>query len=154
MLPDAVKLSTNTIPNIYANVEISGNLILLPEDISMTTIELNMEDENGVAFGVIEFENAKNEPFSVKIIEIQDENKILVMELSIANEECYYDETQDKHILFCYGQQVDDLHRIDKSAIYTLTTSAVQEIDRIQQRHQTEIELLKAEIEAIKQQLI
>lgn len=154
VLPDAVKLSTNTIPNIYANVEISGNLIFLPEDISMTTIELNMEDENGVAFGVIEFENAKNEPFSVKIIEKQDENKILVMELSIANEECYYDETQDKHILFCYGQQVEDLHRIDKSAIYTLTTSAVQEIDRIQQRHQNEIELLKAEIEAIKQQLI
>ena len=37
------------------------------------------------------------------------------------------------------GTFVNDFHTLDKSSIYTLTTSAVQDIDRIQQDHASTI---------------
>jgi hypothetical protein len=41
--------------------------------------------------------------------------------------------------VFCYGKFIDDFHTIDKSKIFTLHHSAIQEIDRLQQADKAKI---------------
>ena len=62
--------------------------------------------------------------------------------------------------VFCYGKFVDDFHTIDKSKIFTLHHSAIQEIDRLQQADkakiaelETKVTTLESELAAIKQHL-
>ena len=47
-------------------------------------------------------------------------------------------ETEDEY--FLYGQEVDNFHNLDKTAIYTVVTAAVQDMDRIQQAQRTLIQ--------------
>jgi len=54
--------------------------------------------------------------------------------------------------IFFYGKQVDDMHNLKKDAIWTVATSALQEVDRIQQRHEQEITSLKQDILDLKSQ--
>jgi hypothetical protein len=61
------------------------------------------------------------------------------------------DELQDGYLL--YGQEVDDFHNIDKSAIFTVVTAAVQDIDRIVQAQQAQIQALQAQNAAFEARL-
>jgi hypothetical protein len=49
----------------------------------------------------------------------------------------------DVSAVFLYGKKVDDFHTLNKDAIWTIATAALQEIDRIQITHQNEINKLK-----------
>ena len=55
--------------------------------------------------------------------------------------------------VFCYGNEVNDFHTLDKNKLFTVNFSATQEIDRIQQTHITEIASLKAENTELKTKL-
>ena len=62
-----------------------------------------------------------------------------------------------KNKLFIVGEMVDDFHTMKKSAIWTITTAALQEIDRQLEETkekkiglQTQITALLAEVEALK----
>jgi hypothetical protein len=47
---------------------------------------------------------------------------------------------------FLYGQEIDDFHTLDKNAIFTVVTAAVQDIDRIQQAQQaSHIQMLETQ---------
>ena len=46
--------------------------------------------------------------------------------------------------LFVYGEVVDDFKHLQESAISTLSTAALQEVDRIQQQHDAQIADLEA----------
>ena len=50
---------------------------------------------------------------------------------------------QSWNYVYCYGKEVDDFHTIDKQKLFALNFSATQEIDKIQQQQQEEIETLK-----------
>jgi hypothetical protein len=55
--------------------------------------------------------------------------------------------------VFCYGNEIDDFHTIDKIKIFTLHHSAIQEIDCIQQADKAEIAELKTEVATLKAEL-
>lgn len=55
--------------------------------------------------------------------------------------------------VFVYGREVSDFHTIDKSMVYTLTTSAVKELDTRQQQHEQRIQLLENTIQEQAQEL-
>ena len=54
---------------------------------------------------------------------------------------------------FCFGQRVDDFHSLNKSAIWTITTAATQEIDNQLVDAKTQIETQKTQIETQKTQI-
>lgn len=56
------------------------------------------------------------------------------------------------HKIFLYGKEVENFHNLKKDAIWTVATSALQEVDRIQQRHQEEITQLTDEMNTLKSQ--
>jgi hypothetical protein len=51
--------------------------------------------------------------------------------------------------LFVYGEQVDDFHTLNKSAIWTCATSALQELDRQLQAEKARNDALEARISAL-----
>ena len=55
--------------------------------------------------------------------------------------------------LFVYGEEVDDFKHLQESAISTLSTSALQEVDRQQQADKVRIADLESRIEALEAQL-
>ena len=52
-----------------------------------------------------------------------------------------------------YGQQVDDFVFLKKESIFTVATSALQEVDRIQQQHDAQIADLEAAVASRDQQI-
>jgi hypothetical protein len=55
--------------------------------------------------------------------------------------------------LFVYGEVVDDFKHLQESAISTLSTAALQEVDRIQQQHDAQIADLEAAVTSRDQQI-
>jgi protein required for attachment to host cells len=49
---------------------------------------------------------------------------------------------------FLHGQEIDDFHNLDKNAIFTVVTAAVQDIDRIQQAQQASQTQMQAKQQA------
>jgi chromosome segregation ATPase len=57
------------------------------------------------------------------------------------------DELQDEY--FLYGQEIDNFHNLDKSAIFTVVTAAVQDIDRIMQADAAKINELQSKNDSL-----
>ena len=55
-------------------------------------------------------------------------------------------EKYDLPYIFVYGQKVKDFHTLNKDAIWTITTAALQEIDHQQQIEKENIEKIRREI--------
>ena len=56
--------------------------------------------------------------------------------------------------LFVYGEVVDDFKHLQESAISTLSTSALQEVDRQQQADKVRIADLESRIQVLEAQLV
>jgi hypothetical protein len=51
--------------------------------------------------------------------------------------------------LFIYGQEVDDFVSLQKSAIFTVTTSALQEVDRQLQAEKAKVATLETQLASV-----
>ena len=92
ILPEAVKLNQDFIPNIYKVFDLSGDIITTDED--LTSI-LNVDDY----IQIINQENESKESF--KILEISSTH--IKIDKTINGDKC-----------FIYGKQVNDFHTLSK----------------------------------------
>ena len=53
---------------------------------------------------------------------------------------------EDKYKIFIYGQEINDFHNLEKNAIFTVATAALQEVDRQQQADTVRIAELEATV--------
>jgi uncharacterized coiled-coil protein SlyX len=74
----------------------------------------------------------------------------------IINEDLEKIKDNDKNYIIVYGQEVNDFHLLEKNAIFTLTTSAVKQLDKeltetkkIIQDQQKQIDLLQEQLNKI-----
>jgi hypothetical protein len=141
VLPHSTTLITDFIPNIYdiASVSSDGYTVSLTNkftsDISMNYSPL-----------VMRFFDKSNSRIEKDIDIIIDEKSFTVKTPFNENELI-----EDK--IFVYGQQVDDFHSIDKSAIFTIATAALQEVDREYQITKQEVIDLKSRLNALETRL-
>ena len=78
----------------------------------------------------------KNNQYICFVINIIDSKKLIVKcekEYKFSNDEKY------KNKVFIYGQEVNDFYNLEKDAIYTVATAALQEVDRQQQADKARI---------------
>ena len=103
--------------------------------------------------------NARGDDFEVTINEIIDEQRFTVNESITLEQKTHVDLSGNiiKDKLFIVGEMVDDFHTLKKDAIWTVTTAALQEIDRQLEETkekkntlQSQITVLLAEVEALK----
>ncbi|MCP2505131.1 MAG: tail fiber domain-containing protein, partial [Candidatus Poseidoniaceae archaeon] len=112
VLPRAVSVGDGEIPNIYEIATISSS-----NTVTFTNFNTsNLEGTNCTLIGYL----AEDERKEITITEVVDEHTVLVEEnMSEWGAE-----------VFVWGQKVDDFHHLNKDYIFTVTTTAVQEIDR------------------------
>lgn len=138
---DVLEYSTNKItdfiPNVYTRATVSKQ-----NDTSVLTftnsVVLNTSDD---ATGRIRLYNFENKHIVVTLKQI----------ISDVCFEVYEDLPQGEY--FVYGQEVKDFHTLNKDAIYTITTAAVQEIDAELQKTKTELQQTKVELQETKVEL-
>ena len=103
--------------------------------------------------------NARGDDFEVTINEIIDEQRFTVKESITLEQKTHVDTSGNvlKNRLFVLGEVVDDFHALKKDAIWTISTAALQQVDReLQEEKETTAELetqlaaLSVRIEALK----
>jgi hypothetical protein len=95
--------------------------------------------------------DGENNEHDITITEVLDEHSVIVEE--DLTELCgYVDENGDlmeQNRLFVWGQKVDNFIYLKKDAIWTVATSALQEVDRQLQAEKVRNDALEARIAAL-----
>ena len=163
-LPYSVKMDQEYVPNIYELADISnGNIVLSKNttDAFTTVPELDgsgntVQDASGNTVYKLKNRTLKcmtlqGMDFEVTINEIIDERRFTVNESITIEQKTHVDISgnilEDK--LFVLGEIVDDFHTLNKDAIWTISTAALQEIDRNLQAEETTTETMEAQIAAL-----
>jgi hypothetical protein len=86
-------------------------------------------------------------------LKLYSENDVerFVQILSIDGNTVKIDQTLTEDKVFVYGQEVDDFHALNKDAIWTLTTAALQEVDRQLQAEKQKTQTLQVQVQTLKQ---
>ena len=112
IIPEAISVDKNTIPNIYKVCDCSLNKIYV--DISNATINTKID--------IIDLSENKN---TYTITDISE--NFITIDKDISGNKC-----------FVYGTEVDDFHALNKDYIFTLNVCATQELNKkIDQQNQT-----------------
>jgi hypothetical protein len=122
-LPTAVMSQKGVIHNIFQEANCEGNILTFTD---FNTSDLSYDTENKLF--PLHIDEA-----TANIVEILDESSVRL----------------DKDMnatVFVKGQEVDDFHTIDNHQIFTVTTSAVQELDRKVQRLEEENKALQQQV--------
>jgi hypothetical protein len=127
VIPEAIVIGEEFIPNIYKYYEI----------ISSNTILINDANINKIFIGNIIKIKVNQTTLITKIID--KINKIIKIDIEI--------DVKAKCLI--YGVKINDFHFIDKNYIYTLNVCATQEIYRRLEEQKKEIEELKTKINSL-----
>jgi hypothetical protein len=144
IFPHAIIKKKEYIPNIYDFANI----------INKNTLKLNKKLTS-------DFTINDYGPIKIKLIFIDNTNKIVNLKEIIDDKTFTINENIEGHdVVFIYGNEVNDFHVLEKNAIFTITTSAVKQLDvELQETKNTvnmqqqEINELKHEINDIKNQI-
>jgi len=131
VFPQGVKLINGTIPNFYTMCPVTQDIITLD------TSKLEY-DVSGQVFP------------KLKIYMDNDVERVVQI-LSIDGNTVKIDKTFTEDKVFVYGQEVDDFHTLNKDAIWTLTTAALQEVDRQLQAEQQKTQTLQEQVQTLQQ---
>ena len=132
-LPYATQLRTECLPNIYELANVSNSNV-----ITFTNFDTSNLESNAMVLKVYDVDDTEH---LVNITEVIDRHSICV-------DEDLTEWTEDDKI-FVYGQQVDDFVFLQKDAIWTVATSALQEVDRQLQAEKEKVASLEARILAL-----
>jgi hypothetical protein len=127
VIPEAVNIQKSVIPNIYSTHECSNNIINITSNIE----NLKVNDR----ISIIQ-ENIEKKNYTITEI-IPESNQIKINE-NLEGSNC-----------FVYGTEVDDFHALNKDYIFTLNVCATQELHKIIQQQQQQIEDLIRRIEIL-----
>jgi len=116
VLDYSTELIKDFIPNVYELADVTdGNTLILP---TKTTDEFSV---NG----------------RVRLV-VSEERIIETKITSIINSSTFtVEETLPSNKAFVYGMEIDDFHTLNKDAIFTVATAALQEVDRQLQQEKT-----------------
>ena len=149
VLPDAVEIKTEYIPNVYqlGIVDQENSAIIHFEE--SVDLSLNIYNNSGARIKYIKQDYKSGYSNVIELID----DKTLQLETPLSAEDMYYDASMNVHKIFIYGQLVDDFNTLKKNAIWTITTAAVQEIDRTVETLKQENEELKSTLASILERL-
>jgi hypothetical protein len=138
VLDYATKTITDFIPNIYelANVGNDNHTVVLQ---NKTTTDLAVEMK-------IKIITIDDKPIETNITDIIDSKTFTV--------QCDLSEIKHENKVFVYGIEVEDFHTLNKDAIFTIATAALQEVDRELQATKTDLETEKAKTNALETRIL
>jgi hypothetical protein len=121
VLPDAVGTGKEFIPNIYDRCEctpgITGTTLVTLETKDVSFIPQTDPSGNAV-------------PTRIKFYNKEDKEAIGTLQSVLGPREFIIEEVLPETQYFAYGQEVNDFKTLNKDAIFTVATAALQEVDR------------------------
>jgi hypothetical protein len=126
LIPDAVDVSEGDLPNIYkhATIDIQANSITIKD---FDTSTLNQTDS-------IIYIDQDDQRQTLKIKSIINSTQLEIEEDLEKVVETFKTSKMEEYTftgeIFIWGQKVQDFHHLKKSAIFTVATAALQEVDR------------------------
>ena len=124
VIPEAISLQTEAVPNIYCFGTIYNNILMINNDIPNLSDILIQGAKVAILYNKSKFIISIDEIYSLNVYNIINDNNI--------------DGT-----VFIYGTVVTDFHTLDKNYIYTLNVCATQDLHRKQQIMYSNLENLK-----------
>ena len=164
IIPKAVSISKDYIPNFYTKCTVSATdsssilLVTSPIDLSWNPLH---DDQSGNAFvdaaGNACSDASGNKQFKIRFYD-KSNNEIECKTTDVLDKRHFLMDITDTKFLdasgnivlekdggyFLHGQKVDDFHNLDKNAIFTVVTAAVQDIDRSVQADAAKIQVLES----------
>ena len=154
IIPKAITIMKKHIPNFMTICQVAAtdvpNIVLVTSPVDLSWNPLH--DHSGNAFidaagnacsdasGKKQFKvrlyDQSNNEIDCKTTDVLDKRSFL-MDISGSKMENVSGALQDGY--FLHGQEIDDFHNLDKAAIFTVVTAAVQDIDRIVQSQAAKI---------------
>jgi hypothetical protein len=130
VIPDAVRIQTEFIPNIFTVAEYNDNIIRLPQA-SLNAYMLYVASK-------VKCYDMRDNTIIVEVIEVINQQTFRIKDIK-------YGDTK----IFVYGTEVKDFHAVNKEYINTLNVCAVQELHRKIIAQQSEIKELKDTVKGI-----
>jgi hypothetical protein len=124
-LPYATKIGSDYIPNIYELTNVSQNVITFSE-FNTSNLESNAT--------ILQAMDESDQTRDLTLVKIIDDKTIEIKEKLESNQ------------IFIFGQKVNDFVYLDKNAIFTVATAALQEVDRQLQRDEVENDSISARL--------
>ena len=143
-LPYATQLRRDVLPNIYELANVSSSNVI-------TFVNFNTSNLESNATTLIRTKGIDGEDHDVHLAEVIDEHTIRVEE-DLTEWTGSVDETGNVvagNQLFIYGQEVDDFVFLKKDAIWTVATSALQEVDRQLQAEKAKVATLETQLASV-----
>lgn len=135
VLPDAVSISEGILPNMQLEASV--------KKIDEEKFEFTLKKPHSVKVGVkLEIKAPKLDHMEVDVISVIDDTTFT----GIAKD-FDMDKVGDRVIV--YGEYVDDFHNLDKNAIFTVATAALQEVDRQLQAEKEKVKSLEERLAAL-----
>ena len=136
---------TETVPNVYELATFSGDILTL----TFNTADLS-RDPSGVLFPRLKIKTREEKDEFVNILEIIDEHTVRVdKDLTEWGGELVGDQLVPGNRIFVYGQEVSDFHTLNKDAIWTVATAALQEVDRQLQAEKQKTATMQTALDAL-----
>ena len=98
---------------------------------------------------VIHTSNLESNAMVLKVYDVDDTEHLINITEVLDKHSVRVDDDLEDDKIFVYGQQVDDFVFLDKNAIFTIATSALQEVDRELQAEKARNDALEARISAL-----
>jgi ASC-1-like (ASCH) protein len=135
VLPDAVSISKGVLPNIQLEASV--------KKIDEEKFEFTLKKPHSVKVGArLEIKAPKLDHMEVEVISVSDDTTFTVLMKKFD-----IDKVGDRVIV--YGEYVDDFHNLDKNAIWTVATAALQEVDRQLQAEKEKVKSLEERLAAL-----
>lgn len=135
VLPDAVSITNAVIPNIQIEASV--------KKIDEEKFEFTLKEPYVVTVGSkLELKGPKIGHMEVEVISVTDDTTF-----TGTAEDFDIEKVGDRVIV--YGEYVDDFHNLDKNAIFTVATAALQEVDRQLQAEKEKVKSLEERLAAL-----
>ena len=143
VLPYATRLRADYIANIYEVANVSSSNVI-------TFANFNTSQLEG-STSIIRIKDIDSKDHDVTLVEVLDEHTIQVEEDLSQWTTGFTDsgEIVEGNQLFIFGQRVNDFCYLKKEAIWTVATSALQEVDRQQQADKLRIAELETQLTSV-----
>jgi predicted acyltransferase (DUF342 family) len=142
VIKSCIKLRKDFIPNIYEIVTITNDNIIT---LNTKTTEIFGADTNGF--------DCSGNSIKLKLYDTSNNEIFTTITKIIDNKSFQISTTLNMPSAFAFGQEVDDFYGLDKDAIFTVTTAAVQTIDTIVQSQQETIKTLQIQNTKLEERL-
>ena len=142
--------SKDYIPNFYCKgnicaIDASNNIYELSSENDFSFEKVIDNSGNEVILYKVKIYGYDNTEYICSVTQVNNAKNVIV---KLDKEYKFSNKQEEYNKIFIYGQEITDFHNLEKDAVWTIATSALQEVDREQQADKARIAELEATVAA------